>query len=147
MNSPGKRRCGRARRLPQKRGMALVTALVCLLVVMAMLGQMLLGAIRAGRQLHIERDRRQCELLLQAGIERAAHRFESDPNYAGETWKVTSDELLGKGAGEVSIERAADESSDSQRLLITAEYPAGSERSVRRSRSISLTTETTNPEE
>ena len=135
------------RRSRHQRGVVLIAALVCLLIVMAMLGQMLLGVMRSGRQLHRERDRRQCELLLQAGIERAVYRSAADGAYAGETWRIEAGELLGQGAGEVTIERTANENESAVRLLVTAEYPTGSEHSVRRSHRLSLKTESPSLEE
>ena len=140
MMSSGVRRQVPKRRARPKKGIVMVVALVCLLIVMAMLGQMLLGVVRSGRQLHRERDRRQCELLLQAGMERAAYRLAEEPEYSGETWAVESADILGQGAGEVTIERKADENAAAVRLLVTAEYPTGSEHSVRRSRSLLLPT-------
>jgi len=131
----------------RRRGVVLVAALVCLLIVTAMLGQMLLGVVRSGRQLHVERDRRQCELLLQAGLQRAEHQLTQKPDYAGETWKVAEQDLLSQGAGEVKIERMSDENDATVRLLIVAEYPAGTEHSVRRSRTIDLKIAATSTEE
>lgn len=134
-------------RTRRQRGVVLVAALVCLLIVTTMLGQMLLSVVRSGRQLHLERDRRQCELLLQAGIERAAHRAARDAEYSGETWRVPAADLLGQGDGEVKIEPVADENGSAARLHIVAEYPVGSEHSVRRSRTIELKNEATSTEE
>ena len=64
----------------RRRGMVLVAALVCLVVVMALLGHMLVGALRTGRQMHRERDRRQCDFpiaALDAESYSLAERFES----------------------------------------------------------------------
>ncbi len=111
------------------RGSVLVAALVCLAIIVAMLSSMLVAAVRTTRQLRAERDLRQCELLLQAGADRAAYRIASDRNYRGETWTVAAVELAGVGDGKVTIEPGPE-----QQLTITAEYPAGSETSIRRSR-------------
>ena len=107
------------RQPPRRRGAMLVVALACLAIVMAIIGVMLQGALRARRQLHVERDLRQVELLLEAGIDRAAFQLASDDDYAGETWQIPASDLLGRGDGEV---------------VIAAEYPVGTPKSVRRTR-------------
>lgn len=118
----------------QRSGTVLVAALVCLLIVMTMLGSMLQGTLRARRQLHTQRDRRQAELLLQAGADRAAFRLSSESNYRGETWTLPADTIVGTGDGQVTV--AASRESDEQpwQVRVVAEYPLGSESSIRRSR-------------
>lgn len=120
----------------RRRASVLAAALVCLVVVMAILGQMLLTVALAGRQLHVERNRRQCELLLEAGIARAVHRRTQDAEYSGETWTIPSEDMLGLGDGQVTIEFTEEE--DRPALRVVAEYPAGSEQSVCRSQTLTL---------
>ena len=124
-----RRRTGKSSR----QGAVLIAALVCLLVVMSILGSMLQGAIVARRQLHAERDLRQTELLLQAGVDRAAFRLAGESDYRGETWEIPAEEIIGLGNGRVTI--AATRASDTTpwQLDVIAEYPVGSQRSVRRS--------------
>jgi type II secretory pathway pseudopilin PulG len=123
-----------------RRGSILVAALVCLAIIMAMLGGMLVAAMSANRQLRTERDLRQCELLLQAGADRAAYRLATERTYRGEKWTVSANTLPGTAAGEVTIELSPGAEENSQQLTITAEYPAGSETSIRRSRALSVPT-------
>jgi hypothetical protein len=132
------RRLSLCRNSSGRRGAVLVVALVCLLVVMAMLGAMLLRAVRAHRQLHRERDLRQTELLLQAGTERAALRFARDPNYRGETWELPAASIANNGSGRVKIEISADAAQNSKTAKIIAEYPLGDEWSIRRSRTLQI---------
>jgi hypothetical protein len=100
-----------------------------------MLGVMLQTAVRARRQLTVERDRRQAELLLQAGADRAAYRLASEADYRGETWKLDSDAIVGNGSANVTIaaERAAEPAE--WRVQVVAEYPLDSHRAIRRSQS------------
>jgi len=114
----------------------LVAALVCLAIVMALIGGMLLSALRTGRQLHTERDLRQCELLLAAGITRVANQTANVANYRGETWQLSADQIIGTAPGEVTIEVIAESAANQRQLHITAEYPLGSETSIRRSQII-----------
>ena len=128
------RHADRRRRASRRRGAMLVVALACLAIVMAIIGVMLQGALRARRQLHVERDLRQVELLLEAGIDRAAFQLASDGGYGGETWRIPASDLLGYGDGEVVI--VAERSGDAApwRVRVAAEYPVGTPKSVRRSR-------------
>ena len=117
-------------------GAILIVALVCLVVVMALIGALLQGTLRARRQLHVERDRRQAELLLQAGLDRAALRLASETNYRGESWELPPESITGGGPGRVTMEAARESEDKPWQLHVVAEYPAGSEHSIRRSRTI-----------
>jgi len=130
----------RTSRLPrsQRRGSILVVALVCLLVVMSLLGHMLLAAVRNGRQLHAERDYRQCELLLQAGTDRGLTQLAADASYKGETYEIPAEEIIGQEAGRLTIQVTRDQDAESSQLNIIAEYPLGVVPSVRRSRQLQL---------
>ena len=132
--APAIRPPGLRRHAFRRRGAMLVVALACLAIVMAIIGMMLQGALRARRQLHVERDLRQVELLLEAGIDRAAFQLASDGGYGGETWRIPASDLLGYGDGEVVI--VAERSGDAEpwRVRVAAEYPVGTPKSVRRSR-------------
>jgi hypothetical protein len=115
----------------------LVAALVALAIVMSLVATMLLAAVQARRQLRIERDARQCDLLLLAGIERAQLGLSKEPEYAGETWTLNGDAFADGRSGQVTIRqvnRPSDTGRAEQRQFeITAEYPLGDETSVRRS--------------
>jgi hypothetical protein len=108
---------------------------------------MLRNAVRARRQLHAERDLRQTELLLEAGLDRAAGALRRSANYRGETWDIPAKEILGHGDGQVVIEMVAGDTAAGQQVRVTAEYPAGSEVSVRRSRTFTVQLERTQNEE
>jgi type II secretory pathway component PulK len=123
---------GRAHR----RGSILIVAIVCLAVVMALVGGMLLSALRSTRQLRTERDLRQCQLLLAAGIARAESQLAATANYQGETWRLSADQINSTAAGEVTIQVATDAASKQRELQVVAEYPLGDETSVRRSQTI-----------
>ena len=122
------------RRASRRRGAMLVVALACLAIVMAIVGVMLQTALRARRQLHVERDLRQVELLLEAGVDRAAFGLASDSNYVGETWRIPSEQLLGCGDGEVVIVAARSGDAEPWSVRIAAEYASGAPTSVRRTR-------------
>jgi type IV secretory pathway VirB3-like protein len=119
----------------RRRATVLIAALVCLSIVMALVGCMLLAAMQTGRQLHVERDRRQCELLLAAGVMRASHASNT-ANYRGEKWRIPDEQIIGKSAGEVTIAILPDSVNEKRQLLVVAEYPLSGETSIRRSQTI-----------
>ena len=119
-----------------RRATVLIAALVCLGIVMALVGCMLLAAMQTGRQLHAERDLRQCELLLAAGIARAANQAANNTEYRGEKWELSAEQIIGKAAGEVTIEIVPETAGEKRQLQIVAEYPLGGVASIRRSQTI-----------
>ncbi len=125
-----------ARRRPpcRRQGAMLVVSLACLAIVMAIVGVMLQGALRARRQLHAERDLRQVELLLEAGIDRAAFQLASNDNYEGETWRIPASGLLGSSDAEVVIVAERSAGAEPWQVRVAAEYPVGTAASVRRTR-------------
>jgi type II secretory pathway component PulK len=125
------------RRVRSQRGTSLVVALVCLLVIMTLVGQMLLSVVRTGRQWKVERDARQCELLLQAGMNRALEQLSKNADYRGSTHELPAEQIIAQGAGRVVIE-VTRPGENQVELRVQAEYPLGSEHSVRRSRVLSL---------
>jgi hypothetical protein len=122
----GKGRCNR--------GTVIVAALVSMLIVMSMLGTLLQGSLRARRQLHAERDLRQTEFLLEAGLDRAALRLSREADYRGETWNLPSDQIVGRGDGQVAITASRGPSDGPWEVKIVVEYPLGSALSIQRSR-------------
>ena len=126
---PPRRRCGAV----------LIVTLVCLVIVMALVGTMLVGAMRRGRQMKVERDLVQCELLLQAGIDRAADRLAASPaDYEGETFEITAAEIGGTSTGQLTIEITRN--GPQPQVHVQTEYPAASVHSVRRSRTFQFST-------
>jgi len=109
-----------------------------MLVVMMILGIMFQGVVRAHRQLHRERDLRQTELLLQAGCDRAAIQLSNAEDYHGETWNLPANMIVGAGRGRVTIETTRNGSQPVWEVKVVAEYPQGSETSIRRSRTFQL---------
>jgi hypothetical protein len=136
------RRSVRQHANPRRNALVLVAALACLLIVTSIIGTMLQGALRTRRQLHAERDRRQVALLLQAGIERAARRLSTEPNYTGDTWDLPSDSIIDNGAGRVTANVSPSNSGDSS-ITVIAEFPVDRDFLIRRSRTIQVSPSTT----
>jgi Tfp pilus assembly protein PilX len=122
----------------QRRGTVLIVALVAMVVIMAMIGAMLQGTLRVRRQLHAERNLRQCELLLQSGMARAHHRFAKEADYREEKWKVATNFAPAAAEGEVTIRISRPAETDPWQINVVAEYPLGNEHSVLRSTTIPI---------
>jgi len=120
----------------QRRAAILIAALVCLAIVMALVGGMLLSALRSARQLRTERDLRQCQLLLTAGIARAKAQLADSPDYRSEVWRLEAEKISNSAVGEVTIRINANAPPNQRQIDVIAEYPLGSETSIRRSQTI-----------
>lgn len=108
--------------------------MVCLLCVSALIANMMRSIIRVQQQLKLEQTSRQVELLLDAGRTRAAHQLATDETYPGETWHPQPDAFrrsTDSAAVTIGVEPALD--GRSYLVQVTAEYPAASPHSVRRS--------------
>jgi hypothetical protein len=116
----------------------IVAALVCLLVVTSIVGSMLHSAMRARRELHVERDCRQAELLIYAGASRAASRLAAEPGFAGDTWELPAESIVGRGAGRVKTEVSPASDGGPTRIRIVAEYPIGRNFPIRRTRTFEI---------
>jgi hypothetical protein len=131
----------RRRHRSRHSGVILFIALISLLIVMAILGQMLRTSLQAQRQLHPERDLRQTELLLQAGADRAAYRLANQADYRGETWRLPAASIVGAGDGEVTIAASRDSDQQPWHVHVIAEYPHGGVSTIRRSRTFLVPTQ------
>jgi hypothetical protein len=112
-----------------------------LLVVSGILVGMLQGTLRNRRQLHSERNARQADFLLQAGMERAEFQLSTNARYQGEIWQLPSEAIIGKGEGRVTIEISPRANSKQLQIQVAAEYPLGDLSSVRRSRTFLIPSE------
>jgi hypothetical protein len=115
------------------------------MILMSILGGMLQAALRARRQLHVERNSRQAVCLVQAGLDRAAYRLAQEADYRGETWTLKIAPDADRDDAQVTIEASHAEADDPWQVRVVAEYPYGDQRSVRRSRTFVVNASTTSP--
>ena len=109
-----------------RRGIALIPALVCLVLV----GLLCAGVLRTA---HIQRglveneeQRMQSEWLVESGLARAAARLAANPDYQGETWVLSASSLGGRDAGVVTIAvKPLEKSASRRRVRVEADYPSG----------------------
>ena len=68
-------------------GALLICVLVCLLVASAMVTATTRSALQSRRNVRLQHQMRQTELLLDAGVLRAASQLQLSDDYEGETWR------------------------------------------------------------
>lgn len=130
-------------RRSRKRGAVLVCVIACLAVAMLLLAGMLKRTLLTMRQIRTERQLRQTEWLVQAGVERAAFRLASDVEYTGEAWSLSAEEIVGTDPGRVNISVRRD-STDRASVQVVAEFPSGRVTSIRRTRAFLIDLAKTN---
>lgn len=74
----------------RRTGAVLISVLACLVVTTAIAALTVRQSLEARRQGRVERQLRQTQYLLDAGIRRAAERLRADASYSGETWEPTA---------------------------------------------------------
>lgn len=93
-----------ANRQPTRQASILVCVLVCLAIVTAIAASTVQSALTARRTMRTQHHLRQTEFLLAAGVQRAAAKLQADPQYAGETWKLSPDTLPSVKSAQIQIE-------------------------------------------
>ena len=68
-------------------GTILICVLACLVAITAMLGSTVQTALRCRHAVRTQKQLRQTDLLLEAGVLRAAQQLKSSPLYEGEQWR------------------------------------------------------------
>jgi hypothetical protein len=97
--------------------------LAMLIISLAVAGTLSVAVARmlaARRQVQIKQEQHlQAALLAEAAIARAAAQVTIDPNYAGETWKVSAGQLGGAARAQVKIAVDVASSSPDSRTIVT----------------------------
>ncbi len=99
------------------------------LIVLTMLVGGLVTTVKLQRDVvRADAVRVQAEWLLQSSANRAAARLKEKPEYSGETWSPSPEELGQKAGAVVEIKVAADSKEPQRRRVsIRVEYPATTE--------------------
>jgi Tfp pilus assembly protein PilX len=123
----------------KRRGVVLILVLACL----AIASVLLLTGIKLALSSHrVQRTfgwSVQARLLAESGLERAAAQLAADPDYKGETWKISAKDLSGDEAGTVKIEVKPVPENDNRRLVkVEADFPDDPLDSVRYSKELTM---------
>ncbi len=109
-----------------RKGLAIVPALVCLMLVGMLCGAMLRQAKTRRDLARDVGDRAQAEWLAESGAARATARLAADRAYRGESWDVPARALGGDSAGKVTI--AVSDRKGRRGVRVEADYPVGPHR-------------------
>jgi hypothetical protein len=120
-----------------RRGVAIVVGLVCLAMASVLMAVILRIVVIQRGAARDEVRRVQAALLVDSALERAGRRLAADPDYSGETWKITPDVLGGRHGAVVRIEVDASGEDSRQRLVrVVADYPDDPVDRVRKSKQL-----------
>ena len=114
----------RATRRLRRNGVTVIVVLALLAVATTLFGVWARAAIRQERQLRQREYQVQSYRLAGAGIGRAIARLAEDPDYTGETWNISAEDLAGRHAARVRITTDPSASGESALVRVTAEHPA-----------------------
>lgn len=131
---------GRARERDRpRRGAILIIALLCLVLAMMLLAALLRLVETGRRQMRQEEAGQQALWLAESGCDRAAARLSANPDYTGETWSITPEELSGADPAAVVITVQRIDNDPKSRLIhVEALFPADSQPSIRRTRQATI---------
>ena len=108
----------------RRRGVVIIVVMVCFLlagVLFAALARIAAAERQTDRLRHWKT---QTAWLTEAAMERAVAKLRADPNYAGETWAISPEELSGRrgAAVRITVEPVVDQE-DRCRIKIEADFP------------------------
>ena len=120
MNVPSKKnRCTHARR-----GALALIAMIALLLVSVIGASLLQSAVAMRRQTEREQWRLQAAWLAESALDRAAAKLRASPEYSGETWTLTAEDLGGLDGAVVTIKvNAAADRLERRIVSVVAHYP------------------------
>jgi hypothetical protein len=115
--------------------------MVCVGIAGAILISVLRVAVAERKGQSTDARRVQAAWLAESALERAAAILATDPDYAGEVWKVSADTLGGTDGGQVTIEvEAVTDQPGRRRVRVRADYPDDPRLRVRWSKQLTIQT-------
>ena len=122
-----------------RRGAALIVAMICAVLVTLMLSTMVKITLTRAQQARHREQALQADWLAEAGVERAQAMLTAQPDYQGETWAIEAETLGGPYHGAVTITVAAiPENPQARDVRVQADYPAGQTERIRKSKQIKM---------
>jgi Tfp pilus assembly protein PilX len=122
----------------RRRGLAIVPALACLVVVVLFCG-ILVRQVSTHRALVRDEERRmQAEWLADSALARASARLAADRSYKGETWDLAAADLGGQaGVARITVETVADQATR-RRVRVEADFPREGDLRARSSKTLTV---------
>jgi hypothetical protein len=111
-------------RIHTKAGLSMLVVLLCLAVASILMMVQIRSLLNTN---NVERHRMndiQARSIAAAAIDRAIRQIELSADFQGEVWEVTSEQIVGSGAGRVTI--AASTTENDTTIEVVAIYPVES---------------------
>lgn len=122
-------------RTSERRGAALLVAIVCVSIAVAVMYGIVQLAIQSHREVNLEQRQTQARWIVESAVDRAAALLGSDPDYLGEQWLLSAEDIGGLDDAEVRIEvEPVTDQADWRQVRIVADYPVELSRRVRQTR-------------
>ncbi len=119
----------------KRRGAALLVAIVCVSIAVAVMYGIVQLAVLAHREVDLEQRRAQASWVMESAVDRAAAQLAADADYVGEEWSLSAEELGTRYAAEVQIQvESVAGHADMRQVRIVADYPADLPQRVRQTR-------------
>jgi hypothetical protein len=111
------------------------------MVIAALGGLLLRSLIAEQRQSERRRHQHQAMWIAESAVQRALSRRAASPDYTGESWQLTPEQLGGNRSGSARIQvQPVDPDGSQLRILVEADYPTDPVLRVRQRREILVPT-------
>jgi type II secretory pathway pseudopilin PulG len=124
------------RTTPRRAGAFLLVAIVCLIVLTAVMGLLLKTSLQRQKQQRSFEHQVQVRWLAESELDRAAARLRADPEFSEETRQIAAEEISGAHAAEVSISVNKSETDSHPEITVVVTYPVGSPEAIRQTRKL-----------
>ncbi len=119
----------------RRRGVALLVAIVCVSIAVAVMYGIVQLAMQAHREVALEQRRAQARWIMESALDRTAAQLGADADYGGEQWSLSADELGGRYVADVRIQvEPVEGQADFRQVRIVADYPVDLPQRVRQTR-------------
>lgn len=108
---------------PKRNGLAMLIVIALVAVSALLLAGVMKSIVTHHRQTRLQHEHRQCRLLADAGLARAATLLSADAEYEGETWSLAKDETGYRDNARVEIKVERNDEGEAE-VIATATIPA-----------------------
>jgi type II secretory pathway component PulK len=105
-------------------GLAMLIVIALVAVSALLLAGVMKSIVTHHRQTRLQHEHRQCRLLADAGLERAASLLAADAEYQGETWSLAEAETGYRDDARVEIKVERNDDGEPTEVIATATIPA-----------------------
>lgn len=137
----------RHRTREHRRGVTIIPVIAFYAVALALVGNWVSAALSHQKLVRRWHEKSQVVLLAEAGLRRAAAQLATNPEYEGERWLITADELAAASSADIEIQispateqEASSATTEQVRIVAIACYPAGDSKRVQATKTLTFQT-------